>query len=157
MSLQAVQLLHYAMLEVMTEGTGRGAYRQLPQGYRIAGKTGTTNDGRDSWFAGFSGDLLTVTWIGRDDNGSTGLTGSTGALRLWSHFMARSSERPFNYRMAEGMQTHYVDDSNGYLTGKGCENARQMPFITGSEPGKSTGCANDKKRGIKDWFESIFN
>jgi penicillin-binding protein 1B len=154
-SLQAVQLLHYAMLEVMKEGTGRSAYQQLPQGFAVAGKTGTTNDGRDSWFAGFSGDLLAVAWIGRDDNGGTGLTGSSGALKLWSHFMARASERPFGYRMAEGMQIHYVDGSSGYLTGKGCENAIKMPFITGSEPGKTTGCV-DQKRGIKGWFESLF-
>ena len=79
-SLQAVHLLHYALKAVMREGTGQGAYRYLGEGFDVAGKTGTTNDGRDSWFAGFSGDLLAVVWIGRDDNGSTRLTGSSGAL-----------------------------------------------------------------------------
>ncbi|MEH6587221.1 MAG: penicillin-binding protein 1B [Halioglobus sp.] len=154
-SLQAVYLLQYAMLEVMQKGTGRGAYRYLPQGMTVAGKTGTTNEGRDSWFAGFSGDLLTVSWVGRDDNGGTGLTGSSGALKLWSHFMAKSSKRSLDYNMPEGMQVGTIDSSSGYLTGKGCPNAQSMPFIEGSEPRKKTNCS-PKKSGIKDWFQSLF-
>ena len=153
--LKAVHLLHYAMLETMREGTGRGAYRYLRDDFKVAGKTGTTNDGRDSWFAGFAGDLLAVTWIGRDDNGGTGLTGSTGALRLWAHFMAASSERSLGYRMPDGIGVHWVDETNGQLTGKGCPNARLLPFIHGSEPSQRTNCS-DRKSGIKDWFQSLF-
>ncbi len=154
-SLQAVHLLHYALRAVVREGTGRGVYRYLADDFAVAGKTGTTNDGRDSWFAGFSGDLLTVTWIGRDDNGGTGLTGSTGALRVWADFMAGASQRPLAYRMPEGIETHYIDDSNGYLTGKGCPNSRMLPFVTGSEPAQRTNC---QPRGstVKDWFQKLF-
>merc|ERR1711923_690665 len=83
--IEPVHLLQYGMRAVVKEGTGRGVYRYLPGDFRVAGKTGTTNDGRDSWFAGFSGDLVAVTWIGRDDNGGTGLTGSSGALKVWAH------------------------------------------------------------------------
>jgi penicillin-binding protein 1B len=154
-SLQAVHLLHYALREVAREGTGRAVYRQLPENFEVAGKTGTTNDGRDSWFAGFSGDLLAVTWIGRDDNGGTGLTGSSGALRVWAHFMARASERSLGYRMPDGIQTHWIDNSSGALTGEGCPDARMLPFITGSEPQRSTNCS-PRKSGVKDWFESLF-
>jgi penicillin-binding protein 1B len=153
--LKAVHLLHYAMLETMREGTGRSAYRYLPEGFEVAGKTGTTNDGRDSWFAGFSGDLLAVTWVGRDDNGGTGLTGSTGALKVWAHFMAASSERPLGYRMPDGIGVHWIDETNGYLTGKGCPNARLLPFIEGSEPRQRTNCS-DRSTTIKDWFQSLF-
>ena len=154
-SLQAVHLLHYALREVVREGTGRAVYRELPESFEVAGKTGTTNDGRDSWFAGFSGDLLAVTWIGRDDNGGTGLTGSSGALRVWAHFMARASERSLGYRMPDGIQTHWIDNSSGSLTGEGCPNARMLPFISGSEPQRSTNCS-PRKSGVKDWFESLF-
>lgn len=154
-SLQAVHLLHYALREVVREGTGRAVYRELPQNFEVAGKTGTTNDGRDSWFAGFSGDLLAVTWIGRDDNGGTGLTGSSGALRVWAHFMARASERSLGYRMPDGIQTHWIDNGSGYLTGEGCPDARMLPFISGSEPRRSTNCS-PRKSGIKDWFQSLF-
>jgi len=154
-SLQAVHLLHYALRAVVREGTGRGVYRYLPDDFEVAGKTGTTNNGRDSWFAGFSGDLLTVSWIGRDDNGGTGLTGGSGALKVWAHFMARASERSLGYRMPDGIQTHWIDDRSGYLTGKGCPNSRMLPFIAGSEPRRSTNCS-PRKSGIKDWFQSLF-
>jgi penicillin-binding protein 1B len=154
-SLQATNLLTYALRAAVREGTARGAYRYLPAGFDVAGKTGTTNDGRDSWFAGFSGDLLAVTWIGRDDNGSTGLTGASGALKVWAHFMAAASERPLGYRMPDGIQTFWIDSNNGYITGKGCPNSRLMPFIAGSEPGRSTNCA-PRKSQAKDWFQSLF-
>ena len=65
----AVHLVQYAMQETVQEGTGRSVYRYLPEALSLAGKTGTTDDGRDSWFAGFSGDYLAVAWLGRDDNG----------------------------------------------------------------------------------------
>ncbi|MFV8819755.1 penicillin-binding protein 1B [Haliea sp. E17] len=154
-SLQAINLLHYALRSVVRDGTGRGVYSYLPQDFDVAGKTGTTNDGRDSWFAGFSGDLLTVTWMGRDDNGGTGLTGSTGALKLWGHFMARESRRPLAYRMPDGMETEWIDSENGYVTGEGCPNARLMPFISGSEPRQRTNCS-PRRNGLSDWFQSLF-
>jgi len=154
-SLQAVNLLHYAMRAVVREGTGRGVYRYLGPDFDVAGKTGTTNDGRDSWFAGFSGDLLTVSWIGRDDNGGTGLTGGSGALKVWAHFMSRASERPLAYRMPDGMETHWVDSSSGYLTGEGCPDARLMPFVSGSQPDRRTRCA-PRRSAVKDWFQSLF-
>jgi penicillin-binding protein 1B len=156
-SLQAVHLLHYALREVLREGTGRGAYAYLNSNFQAAGKTGTTNDGRDSWFAGFSGDLLAVTWIGRDDNGSTGLTGSTGALKVWAHFMAKASQRSLAYGMPEDMQPHWVDGRTGYLTGEGCPDARLMPFVSGSEPRQRSNCTGREGSGpIRDWFQSLF-
>lgn len=154
-SLQAVYLLQYALLEAMQNGTGRSGRAALPEWMTVAGKTGTTNEGRDSWFAGFSGDLMTVTWVGRDDNGATGLTGSSGALKVWSHFMARASKRPLNYNMPAGIAVSTIDSDSGYLTGEGCPNARSVPFISGSEPSKKTNCA-PKKSGIRDWFQSLF-
>jgi len=156
-SLQAVHLLHYALRAVMREGTGQGAYRYLGQGFDVAGKTGTTNDGRDSWFAGFSGDLLAVIWIGRDDNGSTRLTGSSGALKVWAHFMSKSSRQPLAYRMPDGVEPHWVDERSGFLTGKGCPHAKLLPFIKGSQPGSRTDCGDVKKdTGIRDWFDTLF-
>ncbi len=155
-SLQATHLLQYALREVVQEGTGRGALRVLPPGFSVAGKTGTTNEGRDAWFAGFSGDLLAVTWVGRDDNGATGLTGASGALPVWSRFMTRASRRPLAYRMPDGVETHYVEDSSGLPTGEGCAGSRLLPFIVGSEPDRKTSCSEQSYRGIRGWFESLF-
>ena len=130
----------------------------MPKSFRVAGKTGTTNDGRDSWFAGFSGDLLAVTWIGRDDNGETGLTGSSGALKVWAQFMADASNRSLGYRMPDAIETHWVNDSSGKLTGAACPNARLLPFIAGSKPTRTAQCKPGKegKQSIKGWFQSLF-
>jgi penicillin-binding protein 1B len=152
---RAVHLLHYALREVVREGTGRGVYRRLAEDFHVAGKTGTTNDGRDSWFAGFSGDLLAVTWVGRDNNEATGLTGSSGALRVWADFMAEGATRPLSYRMPSGVELHRIDERSGALTGEGCDNARLMPFIVGSEPSARTGCS-PRASGIRGWFEKLF-
>tara|TARA_B110000238_G_C16044144_1_gene403189 strand:- start:122 stop:1033 length:912 start_codon:yes stop_codon:yes gene_type:complete len=160
-SIQSVHLLHYALRAVVREGTGRGVYRYLPENFAVAGKTGTTNDGRDSWFAGFSGDLLAVSWVGRDDNGATKLTGGSGALKVWAHFMASASKQPLAYRMPDGIQPQWIDNRNGYLTGDGCPNSRMLPFIIGSEPTQRTNCSPRQSgpkpgSGIKNWFESLF-
>ena len=82
-------IVNTMLQEVMHEGTGRTAYESFPKDYGLVGKTGTTNDGKDSWFAGYTGDYLSVVWIGRDDNKPIGLTGATGALPLWTALMRK--------------------------------------------------------------------
>src|SRR5690606_379255 len=80
-------LLNHGLQQVMNSGTGRSAYNTLPRYLGLAGKSGTTNDTRDSWFAGYSGNYLAVVWLGLDDNKVTGLTGSSGALPVWINVM----------------------------------------------------------------------
>ncbi|MGM0570731.1 penicillin-binding protein 1B [Marinobacter sp.] len=152
----AVHLVQYAMQEVMREGTGRSAYRTIPENLGLAGKTGTTDDGRDSWFAGFSGDLLAVTWVGRDDNGPTSLTGATGALPVWTRFMAAVPQHSFSPVVPDGVQYHWVNSEKGVLTDEHCENARLIPFIVGSEPQTFEGCGGDFSRRLRGWFEGLF-
>ncbi|MGC8120110.1 penicillin-binding protein 1B [Marinobacter sp. VGCF2001] len=152
----AVHLVQYAMQETMQEGTGKSAYYRLPDSLTLAGKTGTTDDGRDSWFAGFSGDLLAVAWVGRDDNGPTALTGASGALPVWSTMMAQIPQHGFSPVVPDGVQYHWVDPEAQALTGENCENARLMPFIAGSEPQRHTGCRGSIGRQIRGWFEGLF-
>jgi len=83
----SVYLLNYALKRALRKGTGRKVAKTLPSKMVLAGKTGTSNDLRDSWFAGFSRELLAVTWVGRDDNKPMGLSGGTGALVVWSDFI----------------------------------------------------------------------
>lgn len=152
----AVHLVQYVMQETMQEGTGRSAYRTVSRELSLAGKTGTTDDGRDSWFAGFSGDLLAVTWVGRDDNGPTSLTGATGALPVWSRFMAQVPQHGFSPVVPDGVKYYWVDPAKGALTEEHCENARLMPFITGSEPDVEVSCGGKLERRIRGWFEGLF-
>ena len=152
----AVHLVQYAMQETMQEGTGRSAYNVLPQRLSLAGKTGTTDQGRDSWFAGFSGDLLAVAWVGRDDNGPTVLTGATGALPVWSAMMSQLPQHGFSPVMPDGVQYHWVNAGEQALTEEGCPNARLMPFVTGSEPRQRIDCEGQFGRQIRSWFEGLF-
>ena len=74
------------MRSVLNEGTGASA---RANGFTLdaAGKSGTTNDLRDAWFVGFTPELLTVVWVGLDDNQPLGLSGSQAALPIWTSFM----------------------------------------------------------------------
>jgi len=138
----------------MREGTGRSAYDQLPASLAVAGKTGTTNDSRDSWFAGFSQDLLAVVWLGRDDNGETPLTGATGALRVWANFMRRADPLPLDTPVPANIRRVWVDMKTGLMTASDCPNARQIPYIRGSEPPLGPGCAPPTPaRPMMDWVE----
>lgn len=152
----AVHLVQYAMQETMQEGTGRSAYYSVPKELTLAGKTGTTDDGRDSWFAGFSGDLLAVAWVGRDDNGPTALTGATGALPVWSRFMAQVPQHGFSPVVPDGVSYHWVNPEKQALTDEYCDNARLLPFITGSEPIQRVSCSGTLERKIRGWFEGLF-
>ncbi len=131
-----VYLIAHALTEVMRSGTGRGAYRRLPKNLVTAGKTGTTDELRDSWFAGFSENLLAVVWLGRDDNKPTGLSGTTGALEVWSHLMSGARNLSFNPPVPENVVFSWVDPVkiDGGSFGFSCRDARQVPFIRGFQP-----------------------
>jgi penicillin-binding protein 1B len=77
---------------VVDRGTARGA-RQLGFTRPAAGKTGTTNDARDAWFAGYTPDLLALVWVGFDRQSELGLSGSRAALPIWTDFMKRATSR----------------------------------------------------------------
>lgn len=150
-----MELLRTGLGKVMTEGTGKSAYQYITPTIKLAGKTGTTNDLRDSWFAGFSNDLLAVSWVGYDDNSPTTLTGSSGALKVWSRFM---SEMPLQSTVrleAENLSRVWVNPESNGRSHRYCEGAEQLPFITGSEPKRYAGCnaAGTLLDKLKVWFE----
>lgn len=148
----AIYLTQYAMQRAMREGTGRSAYNQVPQSVALAGKTGTTNDSRDSWFAGFSQDLLAVVWLGRDDNGKTSLTGATGALQVWADFMRRADPLSLSMPVPDNVVHAWVDADTGQGTDERCPGAVQMPYIRGSEPVPGPGCGIQAPAdSVMDW------
>ena len=127
-------LMINALEAVMREGTGRAASRRLPAGFVSAGKTGTTDDLRDSWFAGFAGDRLAVVWLGHDDNSPAGFTGASGALSVWTDLMLRLKPASLDPSPPPGIEWHWVDLDSGHRTPAGCPDARKLPFVAGSEP-----------------------
>jgi len=138
-----VYLLNRALQEVVTTGTARSLTTILSAGLGLAGKTGTTNELRDSWFAGFGGDKLAVVWLGRDDNRPAGLSGPAGALRVWGDMMRRSGIEPLTLVRPDNVDTAWVERDSGRLSGAGCANAMQLPFIHGSAPDEKSSCIDD--------------
>ncbi len=154
----AIYLVQNAMQRVMREGTGRSVYSQLPASLNLAGKTGTSNDSRDSWFAGFSQDLLTVVWLGRDDNGKTPLTGATGALQVWTGFMRKADPLPLDMPLPDNVSMVWIDPRTGEGSDASCPQARQMPYIRGSEPAPGSACgAPAPAAEVMDWVRGWLN
>ena len=156
----AVYLLTAAMHEVTRQGTGKNLRAWLPENLRVAGKTGTTNDLRDSWFAGFSGKHVVVVWVGRDDNQSTGLNGATGALTVWGELMRNMSTESLDRPLPSNVEWVLVDPDSGLRADEGCKGARRLPFIKGSEPSAAASCARSASGTVNrkgSWFEGLFD
>jgi len=151
----ATYITNTMLQEVMHQGTGKSAYSTFPYDYGLIGKTGTTNDAKDSWFAGYSGDYLAVVWVGRDDNKPAGLTGSTGALQVWIPLMRQISTQPVALTPPDNVKTVWVDPANGLLANAECAGARQYPYIAGSEPSEYSPCIDSPGDGDKTWLDNL--
>ncbi|TCM67331.1 penicillin-binding protein 1B [Acinetobacter calcoaceticus] len=136
----AAYMLNFGMQQVMSAGTGRSAYNSLSPQLKLAGKSGTTNDTRDSWFAGYSGNYATVVWLGLDNNKVTGLTGSSGALPVWTNVMRQLKQKPVNLKQTDDVQWHWIDSASGELSAQGCEGAFYIPITRFAVPTRATAC-----------------
>jgi penicillin-binding protein 1B len=116
-----------AMIGVSESGTA-GYLSERFAGKVPAGKTGTTNDLRDSWFVGFSQRYLTVVWLGRDDNSPINLTGSTGALRVWSEIMQLQGFESFKLSRDDSLEWRHINPADGGITQKTCATSVLLPF-----------------------------
>jgi penicillin-binding protein 1B len=123
------------MRSVLNEGTGAGA-RAAGFALDAAGKSGTTNDLRDAWFVGFTPELLTVVWVGLDDNQPLGLSGTQAALPIWTTFMMRALAGHQNvpFQAPEGISFVEIDRDTGRLATPSCPRVFQEAFIQGTEP-----------------------
>jgi penicillin-binding protein 1B len=117
---EAMYQLDRMLVLVMDHGTGRAARAMLPPDLVVAGKSGTSSDYRDSWFAGFSGTHLAVVWVGYDDDQPTGLTGSAGALPVWAHIMAGLGTGSWNTPMPESLAEVHIEFPTGLRVVPGC-------------------------------------
>jgi penicillin-binding protein 1B len=105
---------------VMDHGTGRPARALLPPNLVVAGKSGTSSEYRDSWFAGFSGSHLAVVWVGYDDDSPTGFTGSVGALPVWAHIMAGLGTSSWSSPMPDSLAEVHIEYPTGLRVVPGC-------------------------------------
>lgn len=147
-----VHLVNHVLHEVTRSGTAASLQRTLP--LRVAGKTGTTDDLRDSWFAGFSDEKLAVVWIGRDDNSSSELSGASGALQLWGDLMGRLPINDLSLTPPAGIEQAWIELKSGASTNKNCPAAVKLPFITGSVPTEKAKCDTG---GLFDQIKRFFN
>lgn len=137
----SIYQLDYALQQVMRQGTAAEAYRKLPQDLVMAGKTGTTNDLRDAWFAGFTGNYLAVVWVGNDDNRPVGLTGALAALPAWVDTMAGLRPASMAPVQPTNVQWQWLDESTGDLSAEGCPQAVYVPLRVDMVPARTTPCA----------------
>jgi membrane carboxypeptidase/penicillin-binding protein len=121
---------------VVESGTGQGVKSYAPDGW-LAGKTGTTDQARDAWFVGFSGDLVVAVWVGYDKGRALGRTGAQAALPIWARFMAGSgrveAEAP---EAADGLVSLNVCSESGLVVSEQCTEVWQTWFTEGTEPGE---------------------
>ena len=109
------------MVQVMEQGTGRGARAMLPPNLVVAGKSGTSSDYRDNWFAGFSGSHLAVVWVGYDDNEPTGFTGSAGrAAGVGATDGVAWARRSWEAAMPENLAETWIEFDTGLRAQADC-------------------------------------
>lgn len=133
-------LTNYALQQVVASGTAKRA-QSLGSNLNLAGKTGTTNDYRDAWFAGYSGNYVSVVWVGRDDNKPIGLSGGTGALPVWVDYMSRLKLTPVSLPEPEGIEWLWLENNSGKLSNERCADARYLPVMSAHLPEEASSCA----------------
>lgn len=141
-------LTKYAMTQVVKTGTAKRLGREFAH-ETLAGKTGTSNDSRDSWFAGFDERNVAAIWVGRDDNGKTSLYGSSGAMAVYRAFLRERP--PISLRMSppQGVVQGYFDPQTGEAKQKGCGDTMALPALSESyHPAENCGKP-------KSWWQNL--
>ena len=160
---ETMYLLAFAMQGVVREGTAQGLNAWLPPESAVAGKTGTTDEQRDAWFGGFTGDRLAIVWIGYDDNRAARLSGAAAALPVWGELMASLQPEPLALSKPDGIEEVLIDPQSGLRADGGCPGALELPFARGSAPVERAQCTSalgiaveEVKQRAKSWLERLF-
>lgn len=153
---EAATLTRYALQQVVERGTGRGLSAISSN---IGGKTGSTDDLRDSWFVSFDGSKILTVWVGYDNNDSVGLTGSSGALLLAQEYWKRTQTKELSTNLPESMHWVYVDAMEMNKVGSDCIGVLRVPMI-GTAPEEFYDCDGNlrdrEETEERSWFERIF-
>ncbi|ODN42875.1 transglycosylase domain-containing protein [Piscirickettsia litoralis] len=166
-----IYLLTRAMQQVGDTGTGRLLYQILPRDLNFAGKTGSSQNLRDGWFAGFTGNLLTVVWVGRDDYASSRLYGQQGAGHIWAWLMKALHATPLKPVVPENISFAWANKQTGQLSEQDCKDAIYVPFMKNYVPKFVSRCGivdNEsetsittpgapEKKGFWHWLKGLFS
>ncbi|WIO43967.1 bifunctional glycosyl transferase/transpeptidase [Klebsiella electrica] len=123
---QAAYMTLWTMQQVVLRGTGRQLGAKYP-GLHLAGKTGTTNNNVDTWFAGIDGSQVTITWVGRDNNQPTKLYGASGAMSIYQRYLANQTPTPLALTAPEDVVDMGVDSNGNFVCSGGM---RSLPVWT---------------------------
>ncbi|MFZ2612464.1 MAG: bifunctional glycosyl transferase/transpeptidase, partial [Raoultella planticola] len=123
---QAAYMTLWTMQQVVQRGTGRQLGAKYP-GLHLAGKTGTTNNNVDTWFAGIDGGQVTITWVGRDNNQPTKLYGASGAMSIYQRYLANQTPTPLVLTAPEDVVDMGVDSNGNFVCSGGM---RSLPVWT---------------------------
>ena len=151
----AIYQLGQGLVEVMRRGTGRGALRVLPPELKVAGKTGTSGEYRDSWFAGFTGEHVMVVWVGYDDNRPTGLTGASGALTIWASIMQQINSTSYEPPLPAGLRNRWIEYDTGLMSRPACADVVELALARDARLGSKPGCGPG--RALLRWLEEVFD
>ncbi len=153
-STDVAYLMDYALMEVTKTGTAKSLSWRLKNN-RVAGKTGTSNDLRDSWFIGFDEKNLVTTWVGKDNNKTTGLTGSSGALLLFTQYLKKQGVVNRSTYQPEAIAMTEFEIETGNAVTSHCAHTKTYPAIVA---GISISKDCLKERADKQtWLEKLFS
>ncbi|KPD23523.1 penicillin-binding protein 1B [Idiomarina zobellii] len=145
-------LTKFGLHGVVAEGTASALQRVLA-GQQVGGKTGTTNDYRDSWFVAVDGEQVVTAWLGRDDNQPTGLTGSSGALRVVADYYERKPPLSVALEVPEPLKMQRFHERTGQRIPNDCGNGELLPAEEIRLPDNIT-CAGNIEE--KSWWDRLF-
>ena len=131
---EPIYLLQFILKQTFERGTARGYSKNKIEKWNLGGKTGTSDDQRDSWFVGYAGDYLALVWLGFDDNRKSPLTGRSGALQVWKKIINQLDPEGTDFRKPSRIEYEWIDVNDGLLSGKGCEGSFFAPFVSGTQP-----------------------
>jgi penicillin-binding protein 1B len=153
-STDVAYLMDYALTQVTTRGTAKSLAWRLKNS-KVAGKTGTSNDLRDSWFVGFDEKNLVTTWLGKDNNKTTGLTGSSGALLLFTDFIQKQGVINKINDQPDAIAMTVFEKKTGNAVTSDCANTVLYPAILAGIT-VSEGCLKERV-DKKSWLEKLFS
>ncbi|MEW7864599.1 penicillin-binding protein 1B [Aeromonas diversa] len=144
----------FAMTRTVSQGTARSLSARF-SGLTMAGKTGTTNELRDSWFAGIDNSELVSVWVGRDDNTPAGLTGANGALQLFSGYMAQRGVNSLQLNLPEGIGWASFSRASGSRVDSSCPGSVSVPARLATL-GEAMSCGGSPQSVLDNWFNGFF-